>query len=197
MSIPLDLSHIQIQKAFDFLDVDKQGWFHLLQAEDVLRKAGYLPRIMTCKNSSPVNQRSQDSIVQEMMSVECERTLALSALADQWASHELDLVNSRHKDRVKHVLTVEEQVRFDRVTAAAQKTLTNAMEKQFSSIHQMFDERVRRLRVHLDPSPKPRVDANRSNSTAPGTSTPPLCSDKSSLKLVMSLYVCALVSSSL
>jgi hypothetical protein len=197
MSIPLDLSHIQIQKAFDFLDVDKQGWFHLLQAEDVLRKAGYLPRIMTCKNSSPVNQRSQDSIVQEMMSVECERTLALSALADQWASHELDLVNSRHKDRVKHVLTVEEQVRFDRVTAAAQKTLTNAMEKQFSSIHQMFDERVRRLRVHLDPSPKLRVDANRSNSSAPGTSTPPLCSDKSSLKVVMRLCMCVLVSSSL
>ena len=68
-SIPLDLSHTQIQKAFDFLDVDKQGWFHVLQAEDVLRKAGYLPRITSAKSFSPVNQRSQDSIVQEMMSV--------------------------------------------------------------------------------------------------------------------------------
>ena len=182
-SVPLDLSHIQIQKAFDFLDVDKQGWFHVLQAEDVLRKAGYLPRVTTAKSSSPVNQRSQDSIVQEMMSVECERTLALSALADQWASHELDLVNSRHKDRVKNVLTVEEQVRFDRATAAAQKTLTNAMEKQFSSIHQMFDERVRRLRVQLNTSQKPDVDASKLDSSRPTTESG-LRSDKSSLKVV-------------
>lgn len=161
LSIPLDLNEIQVLKAFNFLNVDKQGWFHLLQAEDVLRKAGYLPRVITTKAStSNINKRSQESIMQEMMSVEYERTLALSALADQWASHELDLVNSRHKDRIKTVLTLEEQVRFDRATTSAQKALTTAMEKQFSSIHQMFDDRLKHLGIQLAPSSKPPFDPN-------------------------------------
>jgi len=153
-SIPLDLNESQALKAFNFMDVDKNGWFHILQAEDVLRRAGYLPRISATKASSMVPMRSPENAMQEMMAVECERTMALSALADQWASHELDLVNSRHKDRLKNVFTIEEQVRFDRATTAAQRTLTKAMEKQFSSIHQTFDERVRRLRGQLGPNLK-------------------------------------------
>ena len=158
-SVPLDLTHDQALKAFNFLDVDKNGWFHILQAEDVLRKAGYLPRIPATKTSSTVMTRSHESVMQEMIAVECERTLALSALADQWASHELDLVNSRHKDRLKNVFTIEEQVRFDRATTAAQRTLTKAMEKQFSSIHQTYDERVSRLRGQLSPTPKSGAEA--------------------------------------
>lgn len=158
-SIPLDLTESQSLKAFNFMDVDKNGWFHILQAEDVLRRAGYLPRIPATKASSMLPTRSPENAMQEMMSVECERTMALSALADQWASHELDLVNSRHKDRLKNVFTIEEQVRFDRATTAAQRTLTKAMEKQFSSIHQTFDERVRRLRGELGPNLKVAAEA--------------------------------------
>ena len=100
----------------------------------------------------------------EMMSVECERTVALSALADQWTARELDLVNSRHKERLINVLTTEEQVRFDRSTAAAQKSLTKAMEQQFASINELFDERVKRLRPQLSASARAMCDAKKSSS---------------------------------
>ena len=164
--IPLDLTPEQTEKAFNLLDVDKNGWFRISQAEQTLRKAGYLPRINTSKSSSTTNatKLSQEAIMHEMMSVECERTVALSALADQWTARELDLVNSRHKERLINVLTTEEQVRFDRSTAAAQKSLTKAMEQQFASINELFDERVKRLRPQLSASARAMCDAKKSSS---------------------------------
>ena len=165
--IPLNLTASQALKAFEFLDVDKNGWFHILQAEDVLRKTGYLPRAATTKATGrPADSKDlQDSIMQEMMKVECERTMALNSLADQWTASELELVNDRKRAQVQHMPTAEEQVRFDRSTVAAQKTLSKAMERQFCVVHQMFDGRLKRLRMQLDASPKVVTDGASSTNS--------------------------------
>ena len=171
LSIPLDLTSVQVHKVFDFLDSNKNGWFHILQAEDVLHKAGYLSRVTTTtKSSSTTFKRSQESVLHEIKSAERERNLALSALADKWAFQEIDLVH-RHKDNLKNVSTLEEQIRFERATVSAQKALTNAMEKEFSAIHNMFDERVKSLRKQLGTIAKTSPDG-RINNSHPETSPP-------------------------